>query len=153
MLFRSGIPVMLHEQNSVVGKANKVVSRYASGIVTCYDKATNFFGGDKARQLGNPRSSLAARIEKDPEYFESLGLDPNLKTIMIVMGSLGSSSVNELMKEALSKVDPSLPQTYRICKDGSTLLRASFRSEEHTSELQSPDNISYAVFCLKKIFF
>ena len=24
------------------------------------------------------------------------------------------------------------------------------RSEEHTSELQSPDNISYAVFCLKK---
>ena len=26
------------------------------------------------------------------------------------------------------------------------------RSEEHTSELQSPDLISYAVFCLKKIF-
>ena len=27
------------------------------------------------------------------------------------------------------------------------------RSEEHTSELQSPALISYAVFCLKKIFF
>ena len=27
------------------------------------------------------------------------------------------------------------------------------RSEEHTSELQSPEAISYAVFCLKKIFF
>ena len=27
------------------------------------------------------------------------------------------------------------------------------RSEEHTSELQSPPYISYAVFCLKKIFF
>ena len=27
------------------------------------------------------------------------------------------------------------------------------RSEEHTSELQSPDNIAYAVFCLKKNFF
>ena len=26
------------------------------------------------------------------------------------------------------------------------------RSEEHTSELQSPCEISYAVFCLKKIF-
>ena len=26
------------------------------------------------------------------------------------------------------------------------------RSEEHTSELQSPVPISYAVFCLKKIF-
>src|SRR5213082_3779066 len=28
--------------------------------------------------------------------------------------------------------------------------RNSIRSEEHTSELQSPDTISYAVFCLKK---
>src|SRR5213082_3832316 len=26
----------------------------------------------------------------------------------------------------------------------------AMRSEEHTSELQSPDTISYAVFCLKK---
>ena len=29
-------------------------------------------------------------------------------------------------------------------------LWATFRSEEHTSELQSPVPISYAVFCLKK---
>src|SRR5213082_3619835 len=28
--------------------------------------------------------------------------------------------------------------------------RSPRRSEEHTSELQSPDTISYAVFCLKK---
>src|SRR5213082_3782112 len=30
------------------------------------------------------------------------------------------------------------------------VLRRTTRSEEHTSELQSPDTISYAVFCLKK---
>src|SRR3546814_1126131 len=30
------------------------------------------------------------------------------------------------------------------------LLHAGFRSEEHTSELQSLMRISYAVFCLKK---
>ena len=29
----------------------------------------------------------------------------------------------------------------------------AFRSEEHTSELQSRETISYAVFCLKKKFF
>src|SRR3546814_6881604 len=32
----------------------------------------------------------------------------------------------------------------------SILLAAMFRSEEHTSELQSPMRISYAVFCLKQ---
>src|SRR3546814_2077149 len=30
------------------------------------------------------------------------------------------------------------------------IIRAPFRSEEHTSELQSLMRISYAVFCLKK---
>src|SRR3546814_1101008 len=34
--------------------------------------------------------------------------------------------------------------------DEHPLLRRDFRSEEHTSELQSLMRISYAVFCLKK---
>ena len=33
------------------------------------------------------------------------------------------------------------------------LKAKDIRSEEHTSELQSRQCISYAVFCLKKIFF
>src|SRR5213082_4251807 len=35
----------------------------------------------------------------------------------------------------------------RDCRSG---VGVRIRSEEHTSELQSPDTISYAVFCLKK---
>ena len=44
-------------------------------------------------------------------------------------------------------------------KEGDVMARLEevehevFRSEEHTSELQSHYSISYAVFCLKKIFF
>ena len=34
---------------------------------------------------------------------------------------------------------------------GEKKLRKLARSEEHTSELQSPEAISYAVFCLKKM--
>src|SRR3546814_7329458 len=42
--------------------------------------------------------------------------------------------------------------TSTLLSDTSVLRRAldSFRSEEHTSELQSLMRISYAVFCLKK---
>src|SRR3546814_15612047 len=36
------------------------------------------------------------------------------------------------------------------CKRTSPPARMSWRSEEHTSELQSLMRISYAVFCLKK---
>src|SRR3546814_12577806 len=35
-------------------------------------------------------------------------------------------------------------------RSGEILLQQYFRSEEHTSELQSLMRISYAVFCLKK---
>src|SRR3546814_9222731 len=37
-----------------------------------------------------------------------------------------------------------------MAQDGLTAFEPAFRSEEHTSELQSLMRISYAVFCLKK---
>lgn len=112
-----GIPVLMHEQNSVVGKANKLVMNKASGIVTCYEKCSEVFDAGKTRLLGNPRATLAARAKADPDYFKSLGLDPALRTILIVMGSLGSSSINELMKSALKDLDPSLQVLYVCGKD------------------------------------
>src|SRR3546814_9367504 len=38
----------------------------------------------------------------------------------------------------------------KALRKGSVSLNESYRSEEHTSELQSLMRISYAVFCLKK---
>lgn len=108
------IPVMIHEQNSVVGKANKMVMKNASGIAVCYDKCFEVFDPEKTRMIGNPRASLVSRYQGDLDYFRSLGLDPDKKTIMIVMGSLGSSSVNELMKDALKDLDPALQILY-VC--------------------------------------
>ncbi|MCF0245308.1 MAG: undecaprenyldiphospho-muramoylpentapeptide beta-N-acetylglucosaminyltransferase [Ileibacterium sp.] len=107
-----GIPTMIHEQNSVVGKANKMVMKNAKGIVTCYEKCSEVFDPNKTRLLGNPRATVAAHAQKDLDYFLSLGLDPQRKTILIVMGSLGSSSVNELMKSALQGLDESLQILY-----------------------------------------
>ena len=52
----------------------------------------------------------------------------------------------EIENDARSGLRPSLWRT-------STQTCDSARSEEHTSELQSRTQISYAVFCLKKKFF
>ena len=43
-----------------------------------------------------------------------------------------------------------LPWIITLSVIGALLVLAVARSEEHTSELQSPVRISYAVFCLKK---
>ncbi len=114
-----GIPTMIHEQNSIVGKSNKLVMNKVDAIVTCYDKCDEVFPKDKIRKLGNPRATIALEARPDEDYFHSLGLQDDKKTILIMMGSLGSSSVNELMKDALSDVDPSFQILYVCGKDNS----------------------------------
>src|SRR3546814_9196755 len=58
--------------------------------------------------------------------------------------------------EAVTKSALKAPSTYRLVdttrdmKPGFSRIFLKFRSEEHTSELQSLMRISYAVFCLKK---
>jgi UDP-N-acetylglucosamine--N-acetylmuramyl-(pentapeptide) pyrophosphoryl-undecaprenol N-acetylglucosamine transferase len=114
---RMGIPTVIHEQNSIVGKANHLVMNRVSAIVTCYEKCTETFPADKVSLLGNPRATLVKEAVFDEEYFTSMGLDPDKRTILIMMGSLGSSSVNQLMKDALKGVDFGLQFLYVCGKD------------------------------------
>ena len=100
---RRGIPVLMHEQNSIAGKANKVTARYADEIVTCYEKAGEQFPAAKVKLLGNPRGSVAAKAEGDKAYWDSLGLDPDRETILVMMGSLGSTTMNDVMAKVLDK--------------------------------------------------
>lgn len=99
------IKTLIHEQNSVVGKSNQILAGKVDGIVVCYDKCLKEMPQNKTRLLGNPRSSLAVSCAFNEEYFNSLQLDKNKPVVLIVMGSLGSSSVNEMMVEALAGID------------------------------------------------
>ncbi len=108
------IPTMIHEQNSIVGKSNQLVMNKVDAIITCYEKCEETFPKEKIHLLGNPRATIAKEAKLDMDYYLSLGLDPKKKTILIMMGSLGSSSVNELMKSALKDMDPSLQFLY-VC--------------------------------------
>src|SRR5213082_3688975 len=49
-----------------------------------------------------------------------------------------------------SEAGPARGDRLRVDEPGEQSDVHLVRSEEHTSELQSPDTISYAVFCLKK---
>ena len=60
-----------------------------------------------------------------------------------------------LFDEPTSALDPEminevLDVMIDLANDGMTMIVVTHRSEEHTSELQSRETISYAVFCLKK---
>lgn len=98
------ILTFLHEQNSYAGKANRFLGRYVDGIIGCYKENLEQFPKDKVRILGNPRAVVASQVKKDRKVIEELGLNPNQQLVVIVMGSLGSESVNKVMKEALIKM-------------------------------------------------
>lgn len=112
-----GIPTLIHEQNSVVGKANQLVMNKVDQIITCYEKCSEVFPASKTQLLGNPRGTIAREAKLDPVYYDSFGLDPDKKTILIMMGSLGSSSVNQLMKDALKDIRGDLQFIYVCGKD------------------------------------
>src|SRR3546814_3202977 len=76
-------------------------------------------------------------IELDPSIVEEAGeAFPVVEGVPNGLGRVGASG--QLGQHLLE------PRQH-ICDD-----RSGFRSEEHTSELQSLMRISYAVFCLKK---
>lgn len=99
------IPTMIHEQNSIVGVSNKLVANKVDSIVVCYEKCFEEFDRTKTRLLGNPRASNAVTAHFDETYYKSLGLSFDKPLILIVMGSLGSTSINEIMKEVLPQID------------------------------------------------
>lgn len=91
------IKTIIHEQNSLAGLANRTLGHFVNKVVICYDSAREAFNTKKTYLLGNPRASAALSFVKDPFIFKQFGLDCSKKTLLIVMGSLGSTSVNEKM--------------------------------------------------------
>ena len=78
-------------------------------------------------------------------------MDPTPTATVQGAEPLPASSAGSVSASIRDRADPRLVLADRVEQLYSQMwLGILMRSEEHTSELQSPLNISYAVFCLKK---
>lgn len=98
--YRLGYKTMIHEQNSLIGLTNKILIKHVDKIVCCYERAYQQFPKEKTYKFGNPRASVIASIEPK-EIYSKYGLDKNKPLVTVVMGSLGSKSVNEKLLQSL----------------------------------------------------
>lgn len=90
-----GIPTLIQEQNSFPGVTNRILAKKAAAICVAYPDMERFFPIEKILFTGNPiRSHLLNPIDLSVAY-EAFGLNPELKTILVVGGSLGAGSVNK----------------------------------------------------------
>ena len=95
-----GIKSALHEQNKLPGKTNKILSKYADITFSSFEVEKGTFK-NKVVVSGNPCAQNAVNSLKHDKT--KLGFDNNKKLIIIVMGSLGSMTVNEKMKDFLEE--------------------------------------------------
>ena len=91
----------IHEQNSVVGLANKFLARYTDKIGVSFESTIKDFPKGKAILTGNPCSEKALSIKKTTK--EKLGITKDKKLVLIVMGSLGSKTINDKIFSFIDK--------------------------------------------------
>jgi UDP-N-acetylglucosamine--N-acetylmuramyl-(pentapeptide) pyrophosphoryl-undecaprenol N-acetylglucosamine transferase len=114
------IPTLIHEQNCVPGKANRICSRFADIVTVHFEKSRQYFPVKEALVVGNPIRSdfLPQRLETidRAEVKRTLGLHPEKFTVFALGGSRGAHSLNVAVVESLAHLDPRRFQL--ICMTG-----------------------------------
>lgn len=107
-----GIPVIIHESDSVVTRTNTLVSKWAKKIAVSYADAAVSFDEKirhKIAHTGQPiRRGIAHPIADGA--MEYLKLESDIPVIMIVGGSQGAQLINNVVWEIV----PELIQKYQI---------------------------------------
>lgn len=96
---KKGIKVFLHEQNMLPGKTNIYLSKYCEAAFVSFKEGNRKLKCKDIIYTGNPVAQRAIECKKYNKT--ELGFDKNKKLIVIVMGSLGSTSVNEKLLDFL----------------------------------------------------
>lgn len=97
-----GIPTLIQEQNSFAGRSNKILAKRAKAVCVAYKGMEQFFQKEKIMLTGNPvRKAIADMSRTREEGIEKFGLQEGARTILIIGGSLGAKSINEVIDEQL----------------------------------------------------
>lgn len=103
-----GIPSFIHESNSFAGKSNILLGKKAVRVFVATAGMETFFKADKIRITGNPvRKSIVESTTSREEAVQFFGLDPAKKTILVMGGSLGAGSINEVISAHLQELEAS----------------------------------------------
>jgi len=104
----SGIPTVLHEQNSVLGKVNRFLAKRVDALALSFEK-TRKARWDKYNQVvvtGNPvRNNI---VELGDRYYPPIGEDKIFR-ILVIGGSQGANIFSEVVPQAIS----TLPRAFQ----------------------------------------
>ncbi|MCW9054765.1 MAG: UDP-N-acetylglucosamine--N-acetylmuramyl-(pentapeptide) pyrophosphoryl-undecaprenol N-acetylglucosamine transferase [Candidatus Pacebacteria bacterium] len=99
------IPVVVHESDAVMGRANAWAAKFADSIAISYPGVAKEFGDERVALTGNPIREDLFRPEKEGA-FEYLNLEPSVPVILILGGSQGAQAINDTVIDALAELLP-----------------------------------------------
>lgn len=94
------IPLVIHEQNAVPGMTNRMLSRIANQVLESFPGS--FDSGKNITLVGNP---VRADIWQLPEPDRRMKQREGALHLLILGGSLGAQALNEVVPDALGKLD------------------------------------------------
>jgi UDP-N-acetylglucosamine--N-acetylmuramyl-(pentapeptide) pyrophosphoryl-undecaprenol N-acetylglucosamine transferase len=147
-----GIPSVLHEQNAVLGRVNRMLAGDAAAIATAYDEVERLKPRFKAKAVtvGNPVREAVARLGEMP--FPAFDQVAPLK-ILITGGSQGATVLGKVVPEGLGLLRPSLRRRLQViqqCRpDDIAQVRARYAELGIPAELMTyiedmPDKLAEA---------
>jgi UDP-N-acetylglucosamine--N-acetylmuramyl-(pentapeptide) pyrophosphoryl-undecaprenol N-acetylglucosamine transferase len=146
------IPTVLHEQNAVLGRVNRLLAGGATAIGTAYPQIDQLKAGhsEKMALVGNPVRSEIARIGEMP--FPPFDEVAPLK-ILVTGGSQGATILGQVVPSGLGMLEPSLRRRLQVvqqCRpDDIEAIRARYAelgipAELMTYILDMPDKLADA---------
>lgn len=107
------IPTVIHEQNAVLGRVNRLLAKRVDAIATAYMDVERLDPGlwGKVHRVGNPVRAevLALRGEAFPEFTED-----SLFRVLITGGSQGASVLSEVVPDGLAMLPPALRHRLQV---------------------------------------
>jgi len=98
------IPVVIHESDTVPGRANLMARSFARYIAISYPDVASYFDASKTALTGIPiRKEL---LTTDPDPFTTLGIPNDLPLVYITGGSSGAERLNTLVLNCLDSLLP-----------------------------------------------
>ncbi|MGJ8656100.1 MAG: undecaprenyldiphospho-muramoylpentapeptide beta-N-acetylglucosaminyltransferase [Akkermansiaceae bacterium] len=132
-----GVKAYVHDSNALPGKANRLTAKWCDKVFIGFEEARQYFPNNEVELTGTPVRDEIRSLPKRSEAAAKLGVDPELKTVLVMGGSQGAMRLNSLVVEA-SKAMPGV-QFLQITGNGDY--------ERVKTELGDTKNHKLLAFC------
>lgn len=110
---RTGTPLVLHDSNAVLGRANRLVARFAKVTAKCFDKVIGLPKNQPSVLTGNPiRPAIAAL--RDIPYATPKNDGP--VNLLVTGGSQGARIFSQIVPAAIGQLESGLRQRLRVAQ-------------------------------------